>query len=106
MASRVPRAQRGAAWAFRAGKAQEPRCVADPGPFQSAAVPDQRCTTSAIWLREPNLNGFRALALHRIRDTCLYVSVYGMAPSHLQAREAANSIELNRVAAQDLQACC
>jgi hypothetical protein len=29
-----------------------------------------------------------------------------MAPGHLQAHEAAYSIELNRVAAQDLQACC
>jgi len=29
-----------------------------------------------------------------------------MASSHLPAHEAANSIELNRVAAQDLQACC
>jgi len=44
--SRVSRAQRSTKW-----------CAADPGPFQSVAVPDQRCTASL------------SLALHRIRDT-------------------------------------
>jgi hypothetical protein len=34
-------------------------CAADPGPFQTVAVPDQRCITSLT------------LALHRIRDTSL-----------------------------------
>jgi len=35
------------------GNESAPRCVADPGPFQSVAVPDQRRTTSALPLREP-----------------------------------------------------
>jgi len=51
------------------GRALEPRCVADPGPFRSVAVPDQRCTTSALSLRGPTSTDLRALALHRIRDT-------------------------------------
>jgi hypothetical protein len=44
--ARVSRAQRSTKW-----------CAADPGSFQSVAVPDQRCTASL------------PLALHRIRDT-------------------------------------
>jgi len=42
----VSRAQRSTKW-----------CAADPGPFQSVAVPDQRCTAPLRY------------ALHRIRDT-------------------------------------
>ena len=42
----MSRAQRSRKW-----------CAADPGPFRSVAVPDQRCTASL------------ALALRRIRDT-------------------------------------
>jgi hypothetical protein len=42
----VSRAQRSTKW-----------CAADPGPFQTATVPDQRCTAPLRY------------ALHRIRDT-------------------------------------
>src|SRR5258708_1760794 len=42
----VSRAQRSTKW-----------CAADPGPFQSVAVPDQRCTAPLCF------------ALHRVRDT-------------------------------------
>src|SRR5262249_13186073 len=33
------------------------RCAADPGPFETVAIPDQRCTAT------------QSFALHRIRDT-------------------------------------
>jgi hypothetical protein len=45
--SLASRARRSAAGACELIDEQPPRCVADPGPSQSAAVPDQRCTTSA-----------------------------------------------------------
>src|SRR5262245_20272298 len=32
----------------RSSRELKPRCDADPGPSQSVAVPDQRCTTSAL----------------------------------------------------------
>ncbi len=57
----VSRAQRSTKW-----------CAADPGPFQSVAVPDQRCTASL------------ALALRRIRDTRYGRSLYF--PVFLQIR--------------------
>jgi hypothetical protein len=55
--SRVSRAQRSTKW-----------CAADPGPFQSVAVPDQRCH-SASKTRVTALMAPLRYALHRVRDT-------------------------------------
>jgi len=46
----MSRAQRSAVAAIEICRVFDPRCAADPGPFRYVAVPDQRCTTSALLL--------------------------------------------------------